>query len=174
LLAAAGKPNGFEFEFQIPTGVCGAGIPCADLGAKVQADLAKIGLKANIKQIAQSEGLKIYRAQKGQMVLFQWSPDFADPDGNGTPMADYNAKSLAWRNDWNSPAASKLAQQAALETNTPKRVALYKQLTELVLNEGPFAILFQPSVPLTLSNKVENYVRNAQGQVRFEIVSKKP
>jgi peptide/nickel transport system substrate-binding protein len=174
LLAAAGKPNGFEFEFQIPTGVCGAGIPCADLGAKVQADLAKIGLKANIKQIAQSEGLKIYRAQKGQMVLFQWSPDFADPDGNGTPMADYNAKSLAWRNDWNSPAASKLAQQAALETNTPKRVALYKQLTELVLNDGPFAILFQPSVPLTLSNKVENYVRNAQGQVRFEIVSKKP
>ncbi len=174
LLTAAGKGSGFEFEFLVPTGVCGAGIPCADLAAKIQADLAKIGLKANIKQIAQSEGLKIYRAQKAQMVLFQWSPDFPDPDGNGTPMADFNAKSLAWRNDWNSPAASKLAQQAALEPNTAKRIALYKQLTELVLNDGPFAVLFQPSVPVVLSSKVENYLRNAQGQVRFEIISKKP
>lgn len=174
LLAAAGKGSGFEFEFLVPTGVCGAGVPCADLAAKIQADLAKIGLKANIKQIAQAEGLKIYRAQKAQMVLFQWSPDFPDPDGNGTPMADYNAKSLAWRNDWNSPAASKLAQQAALEPNVTKRAGLYKQLTELVLNDGPFAILYQPTVPVVLSNKVENYVRNAQGQVRFEIISKKP
>ncbi len=174
LLAAAGKPNGFEFEFLVTTSVCGAGIPCADLAAKIQADLAKIGLKANIKQIVEAEALKIYRAQKAQMVLLQWSPDFPDPDGNGTPMADYNAKSLAWRNQWNNPASSKLAQQAALETNTQKRTALYKQLTELVLNDGPFAILYQPSVPVTLSTKVENYLRNAQGQVRFEIVSKKP
>jgi peptide/nickel transport system substrate-binding protein len=172
LLKEAGKPNGFEFEFLTFTGICGAGVPCSDLAAKIQSDLAKIGLKANIKQIVQSEGLKIYRAQKAQMILAQWSPDFPDPDGNATPMSDYAAKSLAWRNSWNSEAAGKLAQAAALETNTAKRGALYKQLTELVLDQGPFAVLYQPKVPLALSKVVKGYVRNAQGQVRFEKISK--
>jgi peptide/nickel transport system substrate-binding protein len=173
LLAAAGKPNGFEFEMLISQGSCAAGIPCADLGAKIQSDLAKIGLKANIKQIVQSELLGIYRAQKAQMVMVQWAPDFPDPDGNATPMSDYGAKSLAWRNAWNNPTAGKLAQQAALETNAAKRTALYKQLTELQLEEGPFAVLFQPKVPITLSTSVQGYKRNAQGQVRFEKISKK-
>ncbi len=174
LLAAAGKSTGFETEFLVPTGACGGGVPCADLAAKIQSDLAKVGIKANLKQIVQSELLKIYRAQKGQMVMVAWSPDFPDPDGNGTPLGDFNAKSLAWRNNWNNPASSKLAQQAALETNTTKRAALYKQLTELVLQEGPFAILYQPTVPVVLSNKVQGYVRNAQSQVRFENISKQP
>jgi peptide/nickel transport system substrate-binding protein len=172
LLKAAGVPNGFEFEFLVPQGSCGAGIPCADLSAKVQSDLAKIGLKANIKQIVQSELLKVYRAQKAQMVMVGWSPDFPDPDGNATPMSDYGAKSLAWRNAWQNETASKLAQQAALETNSTKRAALYKQLTDLQLEEGPFAILYQPKVPLTLSTVVKGYLRNAQGQVRFEKISK--
>ena len=106
------------------------------------------------------------------MVMVGWSPDFPDPDGNATPMSDYGAKSLAWRNAWQNDTAGKLAQQAALEPNPAKRAALYKQLTELQLEEGPFAILYQPKVPLTLSKVVKGYVRNAQGQVRFEKISK--
>ena len=172
LLKAAGKEGGFEFEYLVPQGSCGAGIPCADLAAKIQSDLAKIGLKAKIRQIVQSELLGIYRAQKAQMVMVGWSPDFPDPDGNATPMSDYGAKSLAWRNAWQNDTAGKLAQQAALEPNPAKRAALYKQLTELQLEEGPFAILYQPKVPLTLSKVGKGYVRNAQGQVRFEKISK--
>jgi peptide/nickel transport system substrate-binding protein len=172
LMAAAGKAAGFEVEFLVPTGTCAAGIPCADMAAKVQADLSKIGIKANIKQIVQAELLKIYRAQKAQMVMVQWSPDFPDPDGNATPMADYNAKSLAWRNSWQNAASSKLTQQAALEKNATKRAALYKQLTELHLQEGWGAMLMQPSAPIVLAKSVNGYLRNAQSQVRFEKISK--
>jgi peptide/nickel transport system substrate-binding protein len=171
LLKAAGKTS-FEAEFLVPTGTCGGGVACGDLAAKIQSDLGKVGIKLNIKQIVQSELLKIYRAQKAEMVLVGWSPDFPDPDGNGTPLGDFNAKSLAWRNDWNNPTASKLAQQAALESNASKRAALYKQLTELILNDGPYAILYQPSVPVTFNKSVKGYLRNAQGQVRFETISK--
>jgi peptide/nickel transport system substrate-binding protein len=172
LMAAAGKGAGFEVEFLVPTGSCAAGIPCADLGAKVQSDLAKIGIKANIKQIVQAELLKIYRAQKAQFVLLQWGSDFPDADGNATPFGDYAAKSLAWRNQWKSDASSKLAQQAALEKNTTKRAALYKQLTELHLDQGWGAMLMQPLAPITISKSVSGYQRNAQGQVRFEKISK--
>jgi peptide/nickel transport system substrate-binding protein len=172
LLKAAGKGAGFEVEFLVPTGACGGGVPCADLAAKVQADLGKIGIKANIKQIVQSELLKIYRAQKATMVLVGWSPDFPDPDGNATPMGDYNAKSLAFRNNWQNATSAKLVQQAALESNPAKRAAFYKQLTELHLQEGWGAMLYQPTVPVTLAKTVQGYLRNAQGQVRFEKIKK--
>jgi peptide/nickel transport system substrate-binding protein len=172
LMAAAGKAAGFEVEFLVPTGSCAAGIPCADLGAKVQSDLAKIGIKANIKQIVQAELLKIYRAQKAQFVLLQWGSDFPDPDGNATPFGDYAAKSLAWRNQWKNDASSKLVQQAALEKNATKRAALYKQLTELHLQEGWGAMLMQPTAPVVISKSVSGYLRNAQGQVRFEKIIK--
>jgi peptide/nickel transport system substrate-binding protein len=172
LLTAAGKPNGFEVEFLVPDGAGGSGVPYQDLGAKIQSDLAKIGIKANIKTLVQSELLKIYRAQKGQLVLIGWSPDFPDPDGNATPMSDFNARSLAWRNAWNNPTASKLTQQAALEPDKTKRAALYKQLTELQLSDGWGAMLYQESIPLVMSKNVKGYIRNAQSQVRFENISK--
>jgi peptide/nickel transport system substrate-binding protein len=172
LMAAAGLAAGFEVEFLVSTGSCAAGIPCADLAAKVQSDLAKIGIKANIKQIAQAELLKLYRAQKAQFVLLEWGSDFPDPDGNATPFGDYSAKSLAWRNQWKNDAASKLVQQAALEKNPTKRAALYKQLTELLLQDGWGAMLMQPLATVTISKSVSGYLRNAQGQVRFENISK--
>ena len=173
LLRAAGKPNGFEVEFLINNGSCAANIPCPDLAAKIQSDLAKVGIKANIKQLVQAEQLKTYRAQNAQLILQAWSPDFPDPDGNATPMSDFGAKSLAWRNKWENVGAAKLTQQAALETNPTKRAALYKQLTELQLNDGWGAMLYQPINPITIATNVVGYVRNAQGQVRFEKLSKK-
>jgi peptide/nickel transport system substrate-binding protein len=172
LLKAAGKEAGFEFDMLTPQGACLAGIPCADLAVKIQSDLSKIGLKVNVKQLVDSELYPLYRAQKATMVLVDWSPDFPDPDGNATPMSDFGAKSLAWRNQWNNPTAGKLAQQAALEPNPTKRAVLYKQLTELQLDDGPFAILFQPTVSVTLAKTVKGYVRNAQNQIRFEKLSK--
>jgi len=49
------------------------------------------------------------------MLLMNWGPDFTDPDANGTPFSNYEAKSLAWRNSWNDPQAIELSKQAAIE-----------------------------------------------------------
>ncbi|MGI8747522.1 MAG: ABC transporter substrate-binding protein, partial [Deinococcus sp.] len=165
LLAAAGKPNGFDVDFFVSTGSCSGGVPCQDLAAKIQSDLAKVGIRANIKQMVNAELLTAYRAQKAPLIQVAWSPDYPDPDGNGTPLADYNAHSLAWRNGWSNPQASKLAQAAAIEVDQAKRVALYKQLTELVAREGPYAILYQPYKPIVARAAVSDFVRNANGNV---------
>jgi peptide/nickel transport system substrate-binding protein len=172
ILTEAGLPNGFEFEIVTSTGQCGGGIPCADIAAKLQADLAKAGIKANIKAIASAEALRIYRAQSHQVYLGGWSPDFPDPDGNATPMSDFAARSLAWRNSWNDVTAARMANQAALEATDAKRTALYKLLTDYMVKSGPFVMLYQPSAPLGMSVNVQGYVRNAQSQVRFENISK--
>lgn len=172
LLKAAGKTS-VTADFMVINGACPGGVPCQDLAAKIQADLAKVGIKLNIRQMVYSELLTAYRAQKAQMVLVPWGPDYADPDGNATPLSDYNAKSVAWRNDWNSPAASKLAQAAAVEVDAAKRSALYKQLTDLIVKQGPYAILYQPYKPIVVSTSVAGFNRNANGDMRFELVSKK-
>ncbi len=145
LLTKAGVAEGTEIEFLVPAGTAPGGIEWAVLAAKIQSDVQQIGLKLNIKQIQQSELLNVYRAQKGQMVFINWGPDFPDPDGNATPFANYDAKSLAWRNSWQNQQAIDLSKQAATEQDSTKRAALYKQLTELVQNEGPYIMLYQPT-----------------------------
>ncbi|MGC8876378.1 ABC transporter substrate-binding protein [Thermus sp.] len=174
LLAEAGYPQGLEFELLVSTGICGGGVPCPDVAAKLQADMAKAGLQAKIRAIANAELLKTYRAQNHQMVLAGWSPDFPDPDGNATPWADYSARSLAYRNSYQDEVAAKLARQAALETDPNKRKALYKLLTERVLREGPYAVLYQPVQPIALSAKVEGFLKNPMMSSPLWQVSKQP
>ncbi|WP_243398212.1 ABC transporter substrate-binding protein [Deinococcus koreensis] len=173
LLKAAGKADGFSVDFMVSTGSCAGGVPCADLAAKIQADLAKVGIRANIKQMVNSELLTAYRAQKAPLIQVSWGPDYPDADGNGTPLSDFGAKSLAWRNGWSNPAASKLAQAAAIESDAGKRLNLYKQLNALMVKEGPYAILYQPSRPIVFQSGVVGFNQNANGDVQFEKISKK-
>ncbi|GLV48817.1 ABC transporter substrate-binding protein [Thermus sp. LT1-2-5] len=174
LLAEAGYPQGLEFELLVSTGICGGGVPCPDVAAKLQADMAKAGFRARIRAIANAEVLAAYRAQNHQVVLAGWSPDFPDPDGNATPWADYGARSLAWRNSYNDEVAAKLARQAALEADPEKRKALYKMLTEKVLREGPYVVLYQPTQPIGLSAKVEGFLKNPMMSAPLWQVSKQP
>ncbi len=172
LLAEAGFEDGLSVEYLVSTGACGGGVPCADLAAKVQSDLAAVGIQADIRQTVEAELLDIYRAQNAELVMVQWSPDYPDPDGNATPLGDFGAQSLAWRNVWENAEASQLAQQAAITIEPEARVALYEELTTLVAEEGPYAILFQPFQPIVTLASVKGFVRSAQGNVDFTTVSK--
>jgi peptide/nickel transport system substrate-binding protein len=159
LIAKAGVAEGTEIELLVTAAAnAPGGVEWSTLAAKIQNDLQQIGLKLNIKAIQQSELLTIYRAQKGQMVLIVWGPDFPDPDGNVTPFTNYAAKSIAWRNAWEAPAdLTKLGQQAALEQDSAKRAELYRQLTERVLHEGPYAVLYQPTRPFGVRKNIQGF-----------------
>jgi peptide/nickel transport system substrate-binding protein len=172
LLREAGLPDGFSVELLTPTGAAPGGVNWADLGAKLQADLGKSGIRVTVRQTTQAELLNVYRAQKGQMVLILWGPDFPDPDGNVTPFTDYEAKSIAWRNQYRDEALARLAKQAALETNPDRRRALYRQITEKVLHEGPYAVLYQPTLVLGVRSDVRGFVWNPMGYAEFRTVTK--
>ncbi len=159
LMAQAGVAEGTEVEMLVTAAAnAPGGVEWSTLAAKIQSDLQQIGLKITIKAIQQSELLTIYRAQKGQLVLILWGPDFPDPDGNVTPLTNYEAKSIAWRNNWEAPDIAKLSQQAALEQDTAKRADLYKQVVERVLHEGPYAVLYQPTRAFGVRKNIEGFV----------------
>jgi len=144
LLAKAGVAEGTQIEMLVLSDPLPGGLESATLAAKIQSDVEKIGLKLNLKQIQTSELLNIYRAQKGQIVLIYWGPDFPDPDANATPFTNYEAKSIGWRNGWEAPEVAKLAKDASLAPDNAKRAELYKQLVDRVQHEGPYAVLYQP------------------------------
>ena len=174
LLAAAGVAEGTEIDFLVPTGTGPGGIEWATLAAKIQADLDAVGLKANIQQLQQSELLNIYRAQDGQMVFMNWSPDFPDPDGNATPFANFEANSLAFRNEWNDPKAIAMTRAAAVELDPAKRVTLYGELVEYVLHNGPYVMLYQPTRVFGLRNNVTGFIYdpNDTPNVSYWLISK--
>ncbi|HHO56186.1 MAG TPA: ABC transporter substrate-binding protein [Trueperaceae bacterium] len=172
LLKEAGA-EGMEVEFLTSTGSCNGGIPCTDLAAKIQNDLANVGITANIRQMVAGEMYTIYRAQDAQLILAGWSPDYPDPDGNVTPLADYDAKSLAWRNVWDDETAKNLAKSGASESDVDTRLAIYNELTEYEALNGPFAILYQPIKAIVVRANVDGFVRNAQGSVDYTAISKK-
>lgn len=169
LLAKAGVPDGFEIELLTPTGNGPGGVSWGDLAAKIQADWAEIGVKANIKQETQADVLTAYRAQKAPIVLLLWGPDFPDPDANGTP---FSVAPLGKRNNFVDPKAADLASKAALETDPTKRAAAYKDLTEYMLHNGPFGILFQPTQLFGTNAKLQGFGWNPIGYADMWQVSK--
>ena len=90
--------------------------------------------------------------------MINWGPDYPDPDGNVTPFTNYAAKSIAWRNAWENTEIGELGKQAAVEQDSTKRAELYKQLTERVLNEGPYAVLYQPTRSYGVRNNVSGFM----------------
>lgn len=174
LLAQAGVAEGTEIEFIVPVGTAPGGIEWSTLAAKIQSDVEQIGLTLNIQQLQQSELLNIYRAQEGQMVFINWGPDFPDPDGNATPFANFEARSLAWRNEWNDPTAIELSKQAAIAPTEEERVQLYQELTEYVQHNGPYILLYQPTRTFGVRNNITGFIYDAVDTpaVTFALIGK--
>jgi peptide/nickel transport system substrate-binding protein len=170
LLTQAGQDK-VALELLVPTGSAPGGVTWSDLAAKLQSDWAKIGVTVTIKQTTQAELLTTYRAQKGQLVMILWGPDFPDPDANVGPFTDYKAKSIAFRNSWDDKIADK-GREAALITDTAKRATAYKDITEYVLHNGPYAVLYQPTELFGLRSNVKGFAWNPMGWLDFASITK--
>ncbi len=172
LLAKAGQSNGFTTELLVPTGQAPGGAAWADIAAKLQSDWAKIGVTVNIKQTTQAELLNSYRAQKGQLVLILWGPDFPDPDANVGPFTDYAAKSIAYRNSWDDQQIAAKGRAAALLNDPAQRAAAYKDITDYVLHNGPYVVLYQVSEKFGVRSSVKNFTWSPIGWTDFWVMSK--
>ncbi len=153
LLAKAGYPNGFTITLTTPPNS-----PYIDIATKIQADLAECGITVKIQQMTASEMYEKYRKQGLELVLAAWGSDYPDPDDNAKAFADYRVKQLAWRNSWYDDYAADLTEKAAVEPSIEKRVEMYKELQEYVLDHGPFAILYQEYRTIAVKKWIHNFV----------------
>lgn len=168
LLKEAGLENGFEFDMVTLTGNQGL-VPMPDLGAKIQADLAEVGIKLNVQQQPAAELLAAYRASKAPIVLLLWGPDYPDPNTNAAPFA---AGIIAKRNNWADPKTPPMVEAAKLESDSAKRVALYKELTDYVAHNGAYAVLFQPAQLFATRANVTGFDWNPMGYADLWTIAK--
>ena len=104
----------------------------------LQADLAQLGIKANIISMEWATFRKHLNAGEHDSVLIGWSADNADPDNFFRPLlsctASYSGQNRA---QWCDPDFDRLLQEALTTTDVARRIAMYHQLQQLLQHENP-------------------------------------
>ncbi|SFU02427.1 ABC transporter substrate-binding protein [Sedimentitalea nanhaiensis] len=164
LLAEAGYPDGFEIKIDTLNSS-----PYPQIAQSVQATLAQAGIRASITTAEGKTLWPMYRAQKHQLILAQWSPDYTDPHSNldafahnpdNRPEAKLTGV-LAWRNAWADEATNAKVVAARNELDLDKREALYQEIQHDLQMNSPYAILFQQTEQSAIRKEVEGYVSGA-------------
>jgi len=169
LLKEAGYPQGFETTLDHMEAT-----PQPELAQSIQNSLAKIGIKVQINQMVGAQLYPKYRAQKHDMILGAWGPDYIDPHTNAQPFADYKANQLAYRNMYYNDQTSKMIQDAGQEMDNDKRIALYQAANKIIQDDGPFVFLYQPLYLHAVRNDVQGFLPGSNLQLtKLYPVSKK-
>lgn len=158
LLAEAGYPDGFSVEIltnQRETRKAEA--------AKVQADLQKIGIDAEVTIMQASQMYAKYREQGHQLLVAGWGNDYADADNLAMAMASYKAEQLAWRCAWYDDYAAELAEEGRFESNPEKREKIYADLTDHWFENGPFAMFYQTVEFWAVREELSDFYQSAFG-----------
>ena len=141
LLAEAGYPNGFTVKIDAHN---------VTLGQALQQSFARGGVTLEIVPGDSKQILTKYRARNHEIFMGTWGPDYQDPHSNADTFSrnpdnadSGTTKTVAWRNAWDIPELTKLADAAVMERNTKKREKLYQDLQKKHLKEAPLVVMFQ-------------------------------
>jgi peptide/nickel transport system substrate-binding protein len=155
LLAEAGYPNGFAVKLNYWTSPL-LGVPPDPLAAKLQQDLGAVGIKVTLEPKERTVMLTEYRQGKPQLMLASWSPDYLDPH----PWADAFYRKggpAAKRVSYDDPKAVDLVARGDRELDPKKRAAIYRDLTQVALDDVPFIMLIQPKSFVGVNPSIKGY-----------------
>jgi dipeptide transport system substrate-binding protein len=168
LLAAAGYPNGFSTTIWVrPQGSVLNPKPKA--GAELlQADLAKIGVKAEVKVIEWGELIKEAKQGQHDMLFMGWAGDNGDPDNYFAPLFSCNGvKSGINFARFCDPKLDKLITDARSTPDQPARTKDYEAAQKIVHDEALWIPLGYPTASAITRASVAGYKVSAFGRQHF-------
>ncbi|MFH1742734.1 MAG: ABC transporter substrate-binding protein [bacterium] len=137
LFAQAGYPHGFEIEictYSIPRPYNPMGTRLAEI---LQENLARVGVRATIKQMEWAAHLEAVRNHEFTLALIGWMGDNGDPDNfMYTRLGDPNNPGL-FHND----RFSQLLAQAQETYDEAQRIEMYQEAERIVVEECPWIFL---------------------------------
>jgi peptide/nickel transport system substrate-binding protein len=158
LLAAAGYANGLTVGIISRPGAY-VGVNWDDIAAKVQSDLAKIGITVNIQSQAPATFLQNYRAGKFDMVLASWSPDYPDGSNFAWTFMD-NSGPVMQRTGYVDNQTTPLVQAGFVAVDPNQRAKLFQQAATINVVSGEDAYLFQPQIVLGYRQNIAGITGN--------------
>ena len=140
LLAAAGLPDGFSTDLWAMPVQRPYNPNARRIAELMQADLAKVGIKAEIKSFEWGEYRKRMQAGEHQMGMLGWTGDNGDPDNFlntllGCSSAKTNGSNVA---KFCYQPFEDLVQKAKLVTNTAERTKLYEKAQVIFKEQAPW------------------------------------
>ena len=164
MLAEAGVKDGFETDLwampvQRPYNPNGRRM--AEL---IQADLAKVGIKANIVSYEWGEYRKRLQQGEAMMAEFGWTGDNGDPDNFFVPIAGCDAARIGGGNvaKWCDKSFDDVVKRAAMISNQAERAVLYKQAQEIMHKQAPFLLVAHSVVFMPMAKTVTGYKSGAR------------
>ncbi len=145
LLAAAGLEEGYKTTLDVRN------LPeLLKIAEAIQASFAQVGIEVEILPGTGRQVLTRYRAQKHDMHLGQWGPDYQDPHTNAQtfaanpdPSEASTLRTLAWRNKWDAAELTPQTTAAVLERDPATRAGMYMEIQRAHQQSSPFIIMFQ-------------------------------
>lgn len=175
LLAKAGLKDGFSTT--IWTRPSGSLLnPNPSLGAQMlQADLAKVGIKAEIRVIEWGELISRAKAGEHDLLFMGWAGDNGDPDNFLTPQFSCAAvKSGTNFARYCDPTLDKLITDGKATSDQGKRSALYHQAQALIQQQALWVPLAHPSATALTRKEVQGYHSSPFGRQDFSKVTVAP
>ena len=146
LLAQAGYPGGQGLP-AITYLYYSRDASVALIAQEVQQDLANIGINVNLLGVSFSTYIdKCLAGPKGvpEMGWTEWYMDYLSPDDFVVPFANPDFPPVGWNPAYYSnPSVTQLYLAAPYNLDPAQRVAMYKQITQIMYDDAPYAWLGQ-------------------------------
>ena len=127
---------------------------------KIESDLSKVKIKAELTPLNQVTLRDKYKGGKSTAVLTFWNPDAPE----AYLWSQASVYRVADRVRWKVPQALKdLVFQAAGEQDRAKQDELYSQYTEALVDQANYLILFQPIYRVATRKEITGYEPTAAG-----------
>ncbi len=174
LLAEAGFPNGFETEIWTLPVTRPYNPNGKKMGEMMQADLAKVGIKAKLVSYEWPTYLKKSSAGEHAMVQLGWTGDNGDPDNFlytllGCSAVEAGSNYARWCNkDFED-----LVVKAKRVTDLAERTDLYKKAQVIFKEQAPWVPIAHSIIFRAMSNKVKGYKIDPLGGDIFKTVELK-
>jgi dipeptide transport system substrate-binding protein len=136
----------------------------------MQADLAKIGVTAELKTFEWGEYRKRLQAGEHQMGMLGWTGDNGDPDNFMGVLLSCGSAREGGQNvaKWCNEDFTKLIDQAKQIADVEQRTALYKQAQAIFHDDAPWVPIAHSLVSMPMSKKVSGYKVHPLGTHIFE------
>ncbi|MFO1303813.1 MAG: ABC transporter substrate-binding protein [Burkholderiales bacterium] len=158
-LAAAGMPDGFEFEIIYGNSMI-AGTSYHVIAQKIQSDLARVGIKMKLNPMPQVNVRTLYNGGKMQAVMTYWNPPAVENALWGWATVQRVAKRLNWKP---TETLVKLVDQASMETDQKKQAELWRQYQIAMVDEANLIVLFQPIYQVGVRKTIKDMPLTAAG-----------